>query len=201
MSEISSTGVSERLLQTIGYASIQVPDGFAVHPSIQKSVFDARSEQISGKSNLNYATAEALAVGSLMMSGVSVRISGQDSVRGVYIERHARLVCQRSGATHTPFHHLQRTSGLDSGSKPFGTYSVVNSPLGEAGALAYEYGASLCDPNRLVIWEAQLGDFYNSAQSVVDGFICGSEEKWLKPSGLVMLLPHGYFGAGAEHSS
>jgi 2-oxoglutarate dehydrogenase E1 component len=137
-----------------------------------------------------WATAEALAFGSLVAEGCGVRLSGQDSGRGTFSQRHAVWVDQQTGEKYVPLSAIER-----------GRFEVCDSPLSEFGVLGFEYGYSLADPRCLVLWEAQFGDFANGAQTIVDQFIAAGEAKWLRASGLVMLLPHGYEGQGPEHSS
>jgi 2-oxoglutarate dehydrogenase E1 component len=138
----------------------------------------------------DWATAEALAFGSLLAEGNGVRLSGQDSGRGTFSQRHAVWVDQQTGHKYIPLCHVEG-----------GRFEVRDSPLSEFGVLGFEYGYSLADPKTLVLWEAQFGDFANGAQSIIDQFIAAGEAKWLRASGLVMLLPHGFEGQGPEHSS
>ena len=142
---------------------------------------------------LDWATAEALAFGSTLLEGYNVRLSGQDVGRGTFSHRHVMLVDQKTENVHTPLNHL--------GDGNAGRLEVVNSALSELAVLGFEYGMSLENPRLLPIWEAQFGDFFNGAQVVIDTFIASGESKWLRQCGLVMLLPHGYDGAGPEHSS
>jgi 2-oxoglutarate dehydrogenase E1 component len=138
----------------------------------------------------DWATAEAMAYGSLLAEGAGVRLSGQDSGRGTFSQRHAVWVDQQTGEKYIPLCHVEG-----------GRFEVRDSPLSEFGVLGFEYGYSLADPKTLVLWEAQFGDFANGAQSIIDQFIAAGEAKWLRASGLVMLLPHGFEGQGPEHSS
>ncbi len=142
--------------------------------------------------NIDWACAEALAIGSLLSEGNYVRFSGEDCQRGTFSQRHAVYIDQRSEAPYISLNHIQSEQG---------TLEIINSPLSEFGVLGYEYGYSLAIPHALVVWEAQFGDFANGAQVIIDQFVASGEAKWLRMSGLVMLLPHGYEGQGPEHSS
>jgi 2-oxoglutarate dehydrogenase E1 component len=147
---------------------------------------------IESGQGIDWATAEALAFGTLLLEGTPVRLSGQDSGRGTFSQRHAVLVDQENENRYAPLSNLRQ------GQAPF---EVIDSPLSEAGVLGFDYGFTLAEPNALVCWEAQFGDFVNGAQVIIDQFISSAESKWLRMSGLVMLLPHGYEGQGPEHSS
>jgi 2-oxoglutarate dehydrogenase E1 component len=167
------------------------PGDFALHPKLER-VFEQRRRMAQGEQPLDWATAEALALGSLAVEGHPIRLSGQDSGRGTFSHRHAVLHDVQTGLTYTPLQHLE------DGQAPV---TILNSPLSEAGVLGFEYGYSLDTPNGLVLWEAQFGDFVNAAQVIVDQFLVSGEDKWRRLSGLVLLLPHGFEGAGPEHSS
>jgi probable 2-oxoglutarate dehydrogenase E1 component DHKTD1 len=184
-----NTGCSPDMLRYVGGRSCEGRGN--VHPKIAK-IFQDRLKKVETGQSIDWATAEAMALGSLLMSGTNVRLSGQDVGRGTFGHRHFALVDQEDEHIDTPLSRLSPTQGL---------LEVVNSPLIEEAVLGYEYGVSVSDANWLVIWEAQFGDFFNGAQVIVDTFLSSGEEKWLLQSGLVMLLPHGYDGAGPEHSS
>jgi 2-oxoglutarate dehydrogenase E1 component len=185
------TGVDVAVLKDIGRKITKVPDGFRTHRTIQRFL-DNRAKAIDSGVGIDWATGEALAFCSLLEEGHHVRLSGQDSERGTFSQRHSVLIDQEDESRYTPFNHL----GVDQGH-----YEVINSLLSEEAVLGFEYGYSLAEPNALAIWEAQFGDFANGAQVVFDQFISSGERKWLRMSGLVCLLPHGYEGQGPEHSS
>jgi 2-oxoglutarate dehydrogenase E1 component len=185
------TGVAIETLKGIGEKITTVPQGFHVHRTIQRFL-DNRRKAIETGEGVDWSTAEALASCTLLLDGHRVRLSGQDSERGTFSSRHAVLIDQESEARHTPFNHLAEKQGR---------YEVLNSMLSEEAVLGYEYGYTLSEPNALTMWEAQFGDFANGAQVVFDQFISSGERKWLRMSGLVCLLPHGYEGQGPEHSS
>ncbi|RCH86402.1 hypothetical protein CU098_007687 [Rhizopus stolonifer] len=191
--ELPDTGCDTVLLKEIGELSVTPPDGVKIHSRLQKYHIDQRTKKLKSGQGLDWATAEALAFGSLLKEGYDVRISGQDVGRGTFSQRHAMFVCQESERTVVPLNHM------DKAQKNY--LEVANSPLSEYGVLGFEYGMSMESPHRLVLWEAQFGDFFNGAQITIDTFLSSGEEKWLKQSGLVMLLPHGQDGAGPEHSS
>ncbi len=186
-----NTGVAPDELKEIGRKITAVPQDFHVHRTIQRFL-EARLKSIETGQGIDWATAEALALCTLLQEGHPVRFSGQDSERGTFSQRHSVLIDQETEARHTPFNHL--------GGKQ-ARYEVINSMLSEEAVLGYEYGYSLAEPNALTLWEAQFGDFANGAQVVFDQFISSGERKWLRMSGLVCLLPHGYEGQGPEHSS
>ena len=185
------TGVDVVALKEIGRKITKVPDGFRVHRTIARFL-ENRAKAIENGTGIDWATGEALAFCSLLQEGHHVRLSGQDSERGTFSQRHSVLIDQEDESRYTPFNHL----GGDQGH-----YEVINSLLSEEAVVGFEYGYSLAEPNALAMWEAQFGDFANGAQVVFDQFISSGERKWLRMSGLVCLLPHGYEGQGPEHSS
>ena len=189
LARIRDTGVDPEVLKRVGEHITQVPEGFTAHKNLLK-LFDARREMLKGNKSLDWATAELLAYGTLLLEGNRVRLSGQDVRRGTFSHRHAFLTDQKTGEKHNLLGSLTDT--------PFYCY---NSALSEFGVLGFELGYSGESPNQLVLWEAQFGDFANSAQVIIDQFIASGEAKWLRQNGLVMLLPHGYDGMGPEHSS
>ena len=186
-----NTGVELGELREIGKKITAVPQGFNVHKTIQRFL-DHRGKAIETGEGIDWATAEALAFCSLLKDGHPVRLSGQDSERGTFSQRHSVLFDQQTEDRYTPFNHLGDGQGR---------YEVLNSMLSEEAVLGFEYGYSTAEPNALTMWEAQFGDFANGAQVVFDQFISSGERKWLRMSGLVCLLPHGYEGQGPEHSS
>src|SRR3954464_10907819 len=185
------TGVDVAVLKDIGRKITKVPDGFRIHRTIQRFL-ENRGKAIDSGLGIDWATGEALAFCSLMQEGHHVRLSGQDSERGTFSQRHSVLIDQEDESRYTPFNHL----GGDQGH-----YEVINSLLSEEAVLGFEYGYSLAEPKALTVWEAQFGDFANGAQVLFDQFISSGERKWLRMSGLVCMLPHGYEGQGPEHSS
>jgi 2-oxoglutarate dehydrogenase E1 component len=185
------TGVAGERLRAIGRGLVTVPDGFRLNPKIARQL-EAKRAAIEAGEGIDWATAEALAIGSLCAEGTHVRMSGQDSGRGTFSQRHAVLVDQETEERYVPIDHVS------AGQAPF---EIIDSPLSEAAVVGFEYGYSLADPSTLVLWEAQFGDFANGAQVIIDQFLSSGEAKWLRMSGLVMLLPHGYEGQGPEHSS
>jgi 2-oxoglutarate dehydrogenase E1 component len=185
------TGVDVAVLKDIGRKITKVPDGFRIHRTIQRFL-ENRAKAIENGVGIDWATGEALAFCTLLQEGHHVRLSGQDSERGTFSQRHSVLIDQEDESRYTPFNHL----GGDQGH-----YEVINSLLSEEAVLGFEYGYSLAEPNALAIWEAQFGDFANGAQVLFDQFISSGERKWLRMSGLVCMLPHGYEGQGPEHSS
>jgi 2-oxoglutarate dehydrogenase E1 component len=185
------TWVSAPLLKSIGINLTVVPEGFNANRKVLR-ILEQRREMIETGENLDWAMGEALAFGSLLAEGVSVRLSGQDSGRGTFSHRHAVLIDQDTEDRYITLNHLSDIQG---------NFEVIDSPLSEASVLGFEYGYTLTEPDALVLWEAQFGDFANGAQVIIDQFIASGESKWLRLSGLVMLLPHGYEGQGPEHSS
>ncbi|HKX90892.1 MAG TPA: 2-oxoglutarate dehydrogenase E1 component [Sphingomicrobium sp.] len=185
-----ATAISEEEVGRLGQVLTTVPDDLAIHKTLQR-ILDAKKEMFATGEGFDWATAEALAFGSLLREDVCVRLSGQDSGRGTFSQRHAIWVNQQTGEKYIPLCHVEGE----------GKFEVRDSPLSEFGVLGFEYGFSIADPRTLVLWEAQFGDFANGAQTIVDQFIASGEVKWLRASGLVMLLPHGFEGQGPEHSS
>ncbi|MEQ1725487.1 MAG: 2-oxoglutarate dehydrogenase E1 component [Sphingopyxis sp.] len=184
------TGVADKLFDGIGRTITTVPPDVEVHKTLRR-VIDARAAMFAGKGEIfDWATAEALAFGTLLSEGYQVRLSGQDSGRGTFSQRHAVWCDQNTEAKYIPLSTV-----------PHGRFEVLDSPLSEYGVLGFEYGYAMADPKALVLWEAQFGDFANGAQIMIDQFIAAGEAKWLRANGLVMLLPHGYEGQGPEHSS
>ena len=186
-----NTAVPMDLLKEIGNKLCQVPNGFGINPKIARQL-EAKKKSIETGEGLDWATAEALAYGTLLLEGNSVRLSGQDSGRGTFSHRHAVVYDQATEEKYIALQHLHPDQA---------TFEVHDSPLSEAAVVGFEYGYSLADPQTLTLWEAQFGDFANTAQTIIDQFISSGESKWLRMSGLVLLLPHGYEGQGPEHSS
>ena len=187
----SGTGVSRAVLAEVGGALARPPQNFEVNPKILRQL-EAKKATIESGEGIDWATGEALAFGSLLLEGHRVRLSGEDVQRGTFSHRHAVLVDQNTQAEYVPLNNIKEGQAQ---------FAAFNSLLSEFGVLGYEYGYSLSDPRSLVLWEAQFGDFANGAQVIFDQFIASGETKWLRMSGLVMLLPHGYEGQGPEHSS
>ena len=185
------TGVDLDLLKEVGRKITSFPKSFTPHKTIAR-IMATRRKTIDEGQGIDWATAEALAFGTLLAEGFRVRLSGQDSERGTFSQRHAVLMDQVNEKKYTPLKHI---------SKEQAPFEVINSMLSEEAVLGFEYGYSLAEPNALVLWEAQFGDFANGAQVIIDQFISSGERKWLRMSGLVLLLPHGYEGQGPEHSS
>ena len=185
------TGLPMESLAELSNALVRLPEGFHVHPKIAK-LLEQRAEMGHGKRPVDYGFAEALALGSVLLEGNPVRLTGQDSERGTFNQRHAVLVDTETEEQYVSLAHLAPD-------QPF--VEIANSPLSEAACVGFEYGFSRDYPEALVLWEAQFGDFVNGAQVIIDQFISAGEDKWNLPSGVVLLLPHGYEGQGPEHSS
>ncbi len=185
------TGVPRERLSELLKQLATVPSRFHVHPKLERFL-QARCDMAEGIHPLDWAAAEALALASLAADGIRIRLTGQDTGRGTFSQRHAVLHDQKEGFTYVPLQHLSDDQA---------PVDIYNSPLSEAGALGFEYGYSLDAPDALVLWEAQFGDFVNAAQVILDQFISSAEDKWRRLSGLVLLLPHGFEGMGPEHSS
>jgi 2-oxoglutarate dehydrogenase E1 component len=192
----SNTGVAITTLTEVGAALSRPPADFDLNPKILRQL-EAKKAAIDSGTGIDWATGEALAFGSLLLEGHRVRLSGEDVQRGTFSHRHAYLIDQTTQAEYVPLNNL-RGDGQEGGQAQFDAY---NSLLSEFGVLGFDYGYSLADPRSLVLWEAQFGDFANGAQVILDQFIASGETKWLRMSGLVMLLPHGFEGQGPEHSS
>ncbi|MFN3828075.1 MAG: 2-oxoglutarate dehydrogenase E1 component [Micavibrio sp.] len=185
------TSITEKDIQKLGQVLTTVPQGFNINPKIARQL-EAKQEMFKSGKGFDWATAEALAFGSLLDEGFKVRLSGQDVGRGTFSHRHAIMYDQENEQKLVPLQNISAGQAA---------FEVHDSPLSEAAVLGFEYGFTLADPKALVLWEAQFGDFVNGAQVLIDQFICSSESKWLRMSGLVMLLPHGFEGQGPEHSS
>ena len=183
------TGITRKLFDSLGRTLTTVPEGHNIHPTLNR-VLDAKKTMFTSGENFDWATGEALAFGSLLSEGYGVRLSGQDSGRGTFSQRHGVWVDQTTEEKYVPLSTL-----------PHGRFEILDSPLSEFGVLGFEYGYAGAEPKTLVLWEAQFGDFVNGAQTMIDQFIASGEAKWLRANGLVMLLPHGYEGQGPEHSS
>ena len=185
------TSVTQDVLKKVGKALVTAPEGFNLHKTIARQL-EAKARMIETGEGIDWATGEALAFGTLLDEGFYVRLSGQDSARGTFSQRHAALVDQLSEERYYPLQHVSQEQGC---------FEVIDSLLSEEAVLGFEYGYATAEPKALVLWEAQFGDFANGAQVVMDQFIASGEMKWLRMSGLTLLLPHGYEGQGPEHSS
>ncbi|HYD43643.1 MAG TPA: 2-oxoglutarate dehydrogenase E1 component [Phenylobacterium sp.] len=185
------TGVPLQKLRDLGLKITSVPDRIEVHKTVKRAI-ENRRQAIETGENIDWGTAEHLAFATLLDQGMPVRLSGQDSVRGTFVQRHSALIDQNTEEQYFPLRNLGPNQAH---------FEVLDSALSEEAVLGFEYGFSLADPNTLTLWEAQFGDFVNGAQVVIDQFISSGERKWLRMSGLTMLLPHGYEGQGPEHSS
>jgi 2-oxoglutarate dehydrogenase E1 component len=185
------TAVPAETLKQIGAALSHVPDDFNLNPKIARQL-EAKAQAINTGEGIDWATGEALGFGSLLLEGSRIRLSGEDTQRGTFSQRHAVLIDQINQHEYVPLNNIAPDQAR---------IEIYNSLLSEAGVLGFEYGYSLADPRTLVLWEAQFGDFANGAQVIIDQFLASGETKWLRMSGLVLLLPHGYEGQGPEHSS
>ena len=185
------TSISAQTLADIGSALSRVPDGFPLHKTVAR-MLETKKKMFAAGEGFDWASGEALAFGSLLCEGFPVRLSGQDCTRGTFSQRHSGLINQDTEERYYPLNHIR------AGQK---RYDVIDSMLSEYAVLGFEYGYSLAEPNALTLWEAQFGDFANGAQIMFDQFISSGESKWLRMSGLVVLLPHGFEGQGPEHSS
>jgi 2-oxoglutarate dehydrogenase E1 component len=183
------TGIDKKLFDSLGRTLTEVPEGLTIHKTLGR-ILEAKRQMFEKGEGFDWATGEALAFGALLSEGYGVRLSGQDSGRGTFSQRHAIWVDQTDERKYIPLAEV-----------PHGRCEVLDSPLSEYGVLGFEYGYAIADPKTLVMWEAQFGDFANGAQIMIDQFIASGEAKWLRANGLVMLLPHGYEGQGPEHSS
>ena len=186
VTSVSASDLSE-LLRKLA----EVPESFHLHPKLERAM-KLRQEMAAGKQPLDWAAAELLALAALAVDGVNIRLTGQDTARGTFSHRHAVFFDHQDGFAFTPLRNISSDQA---------PVEIVNSPLSEAGALGFEYGYSLDCPAGLILWEAQFGDFVNAAQVILDQFLASAEDKWARLSGLVLLLPHGFEGMGAEHSS
>ena len=185
------TAIAKDTFAEIGTALTTVPEGFGIHRTVARQL-EAKAEMFANGEGIDWATGEALAFGSLLLEGFPVRLAGQDATRGTFSQRHSAFIDQGNEHRHYPLNHIREGQAH---------YEVIDSMLSEYAVLGFEYGYSLSEPNALVMWEAQFGDFANGAQIMFDQFISSGERKWLRMSGLVMLLPHGFEGQGPEHSS
>jgi 2-oxoglutarate dehydrogenase E1 component len=187
-----ATGVDIARLKELGLKLTKVPKSFTLHKTMQR-VLDARRKMIEDGTGIDWASAESLAFATLLDDNYKIRLSGQDVQRGTFSQRHAVLIDQQTEKRYTPLNHLKKDQQVK--------IEVINSMLSEEAVLGFEYGYTLAEPNTLTLWEAQFGDFANGAQVIFDQFLSSGERKWLRMSGLVCLLPHGYEGQGPEHSS
>jgi len=185
------TAIARKSFKEIGRALTHVPEEFAPHKTVAR-MLKAKAETIATGKGIDWATGEAIAFGSLLLEGFPVRLAGQDSARGTFSQRHSGIVDQNTEERYYPLNHIR------AGQREF---QVIDSALSEYAVLGFEYGYSLAEPNALTLWEAQFGDFANGAQIMFDQFIGSGESKWLRMSGLIVLLPHGFEGQGPEHSS
>jgi 2-oxoglutarate dehydrogenase E1 component len=186
----TETAISPEMLQRLGDAFVDVPDAFTVHPKLRQMLEKRAASVRDG--GIDWGTGELIAFGSMLIEGTPVRLAGQDSRRGTFVQRHAVLIDKENAAEWTPLLYLGEGQGK---------FWVYDSLLSEFAAMGFEYGYSVERPDALVLWEAQFGDFFNGAQTIVDEFISSSEQKWGQRSSVVLLLPHGYEGQGPDHSS
>ena len=189
------TGIDRATVEAIGDAFGNVPEGFSVHQRVKPVL--TRRQEMSREGNIDWAFAELLAFGSLVEEGRRVRLSGQDSRRGTFSQRHSVIIDRKTGEEYTPLNQLVQTEGENTG----GRFNAYDSALSEFAVVGFEYGYSVGDPDSLVLWEAQFGDFVNGAQSIIDEFISSGEAKWGQLSDVVLLLPHGHEGQGPDHTS
>lgn len=189
--KVYTTGISKEIFKEIGHALVTYPQEMSINSKVLRLI-DQKKKMLETGEHIDWAMSEALAYGSLLLEGSKVRMTGQDAKRGTFSHRHAVLFDQKNEHEYVSLNHINNKQAL---------FEVANSNLSEYAVLGYEYGYSMVDPKDLTIWEAQFGDFANGAQIMIDQFISSSETKWLRMSGLVMLLPHGYEGQGPEHSS
>jgi 2-oxoglutarate dehydrogenase E1 component len=194
------TGVPRETLDRIFHHLTDYPESFVIHPKLGRQ-FEARRKLYEEEGEVEWATAEALAFGSLLLESHDVRLAGEDSRRGTFSQRHAALTDYETGRPWIPLTDLARSGLQPTGDKPLGTFWVYDSLLSEYAALGFEYGYAHSNPDALVLWEAQFGDFINGAQIIIDQYLVAAEDKWNQRNGLVLLLPHGYEGQGPEHSS
>lgn len=185
------TGIESNILQEVGMKAFNTPETFNLHSKL-KNQFEIKKKKIENGEGIDWISAEALAIGSLLLEGKVVRLSGQDSSRGTFSQRHATVLDIKTDEKYIPLNNIQSSQAQ---------LEMIDSPLSEAAVLGFEYGYTLANPNALVIWEAQFGDFSNGAQVIIDQFIASAETKWGQLSNLIMLLPHGFEGQGSEHSS
>jgi 2-oxoglutarate dehydrogenase E1 component len=185
------TAISKKTFEEVGRSLTRAPEGVVLHKTVQR-LLETKAEMFRTGKGFDWATAEALAFGSLLTEGFPVRLAGQDSTRGTFSQRHSAVIDQETEERFYPLNHIREGQAR---------FEVIDSMLSEYAVLGFEYGYSLAEPNALTLWEAQFGDFANGAQIMFDQFISSGERKWLRMSGLVMLLPHGFEGQGPEHSS
>ena len=185
------TAITKKTLAEVGQALTRLPDGFPLHRTVAR-LLETKQEMFKTGKGFDWATGEALAFGSLLTEGYPVRLAGQDAARGTFSQRHSAFIDQDTEERYYPLNHIREGQA---------NYEVIDSMLSEYAVLGFEYGYSLAEPNALTLWEAQFGDFANGAQIMFDQFVSSGESKWLRMSGLVCLLPHGYEGQGPEHSS